>query len=38
LSIAPPDKNDKRESRKEREGRSPTAPETMPYFFPGRSG
>jgi hypothetical protein len=28
--------DEERETRKESQGRPPTAPETMPYFFPGR--
>ena len=33
LEIVPPDG---KEDQKPSEGRPPTAPETMPYFFPGR--
>ncbi len=34
IEIVP---HDAGEDRKESKGRSPTAPETMPYFFPGRA-
>lgn len=34
IEIVPPEKN---ESHEESKGRPPTAPETMPYFFPGRT-
>jgi len=33
LEIVPPDE---KEDQKPSEGRPPTAPETMPYLFPGR--
>jgi hypothetical protein len=33
IEIVP---HDEKETRKGSKGRSPTAPETMPYFFPGR--
>jgi hypothetical protein len=33
--VSPHD--EKEETRKMPEGRPPTAPETMPYFFPGRA-
>jgi hypothetical protein len=29
-------RHDERKTRKESKGRPPTAPETTPYFFPGR--
>jgi hypothetical protein len=33
LEIVPPDE---KENQKRSKGTSPTSPETMPYFFPGR--
>ena len=35
IEIVPHDSNSSKE-HDESKGRSPTAPETMPYFFPGR--
>jgi hypothetical protein len=36
IEIIPHDDKEDHKSKKETEGRPPTAPETMPYFFPGR--
>jgi hypothetical protein len=37
IEIIPHDKQEGHRSRKGTEGRPPTAPETMPYFFPGHA-
>lgn len=37
LEIIPHEEKEDRESKMEYEGRPPTAPETMPYFFPSRA-
>ncbi len=37
IEIIPHEEKEDRNSKKELKGRLPTAPETMPYFFPGRA-